>query len=57
MRSTTYSRVSFEWAFPGVVVSIVVPFSVSISDAFELLVSNIVVGVSIWMWSIDTFLS
>ena len=53
----TCSWVSLEWAFPGVVVSIVVPFSVSISDAFELFVSNIVVGVGIWMWSIDTFLS
>ena len=54
---TRRSGVGLEWAFPGVVVSIVVPFSVSISDTFELFVSNIVVGVGIWMWSIDTFLS
>ena len=57
LRSTTYSRVSFEWAFPGVVVSIVMPFSVSVSNAFKLLVSDIVVGVGVWMWSVDTFLS
>ena len=57
MTSTTYSWVSFEWAFPGVVVSIVVPFSVSISNALELLISDIVVGIGVWVWSIDTFLS
>ena len=57
MTSTTYSWVSFEWAFPGVVGSIVVPFSVSISNALELLISDIVVGIGVWVWSIDTFLS
>ena len=57
MTSTTYSWVSFEWAFPGVVVSIVVPFSVSVGNALELFVSNIVVGIGVWVWSIDTFLS
>ena len=57
MRSTTYSWVSFEWAFPGVVVGVVVPFSVSVSNAFELLISDIVVGIGVWVWSIDTFLS
>ena len=57
MTSTTYSWVSFEWAFPGVVVSIVVPFSVSIGNALELLISDIVVGIGVWVWSIDTFLS
>ena len=54
---TTCSWVSLEWALPGVVVSIIVPFSVSIGDALELLISDVVVGVSIWVWSIDAFLS
>ena len=57
MTSTTYSWVSFEWAFPGVVVSIVVPFSVSIGNALELLVSDIVVSVGVWSWSVSTLLS
>ena len=57
MTSTTYSWVSFEWAFPGVVVSIVVPFSVSVSDALELLISDVVVGVGVRSRSIDTFLT
>ena len=57
MTSTTYSWVSFEWAFPGVVVSIVVPFSVSISNALELLISDVVVSVGVWSWSVDTLFS
>ena len=57
MRLTACSWVGFEWAFPGVVVSIVVPFSVSVGDALELFISDVVVGISIWVWSIDAFLS
>ena len=57
MRSTTCSWVSFEWAFPGVVVGVVVPFSVSVSNTLELLISDVVVGVGVWVWSVDTFLS
>ena len=38
------SRVGLEWALPGVVVSIVMPFSVSVGNALELLISDIVVG-------------
>ena len=57
MTSTTCSWVSFEWAFPGVVVGVVVPFSVSVSDALELFISDVVVGIGVWMWSVDTFLS
>ena len=57
-RETSYrSWVSLEWAFPGVVVSIVVPFSVSVRNALELLISNIVVSVGIWVESVDTFFS
>merc|ERR1711990_431932 len=51
------SRVGLEWALPGVVVGVVVPFSVSIGDALELLVSDIVVGVGVWSWSVDTLLT
>ena len=57
MTSTTYSWVSFEWAFPGVVVSIVVPFSVSVSDALKFFVSDVVVSVGVWSSSVDTLLS
>ena len=52
-----HSWVGLEWAFPGVVVGIVVPFSVSVGDALELLVSDVVVSVGIWSLSVDTFLS
>ena len=51
------SRVGLEWALPGVVVGIVVPFSVSVGDALELLVSDIVVSVGVWSWSVDTLLT
>ena len=54
---TRRSGVGLEWAFPGVVVGIVVPLSVSVGDALELLVSDVVVGVSVWSWSVDTFLT
>ena len=51
------SGVGLEWALPGVVVGVVMPLSVSVGNALELLVSNIVVGVGVWVWSVDTFLS
>ena len=51
------SRVGLEWALPGVVVSIVVPFSVSVGNTLELLVSDVVVSVGVWSSSVDTFLS
>ena len=51
------SWVGLEWALPGVVVSIVMPFSVSVGNALELLVSNIVVSVGVWVESVDTFFS
>ena len=54
---TKRSWVGFEWALPGVVVGIVVPFSVSVGDALELFVSDVVVGVSVWSWSVDTLLT
>ena len=48
------SWVGLEWALPGVVVGIVVPLSVSVGDALELLVSNVVVSIGVWSWSVDT---
>ena len=51
------SWVSLEWAFPGVVVSVVMPFSVSVGNAFKLLVSNVIVSIGVWSKSVDTFLS
>ena len=51
------SWVGLEWAFPGVVVGVVMPFSVSVGDAFELLVSNVIVSIGVWVESVDTFLS
>ena len=51
------SWIGLEWALPGVVVSIVVPFSVSVGDTFEFLVSDIVVSVGVWSWSVDTLLT
>ena len=51
------SWVGLEWALPGVVVSIVVPLSVSIGHALELLISDVVVGVGVWSASVDTLLS
>ena len=56
-RDATSSWVGLEWAFPGVVVSIVVPFSVSVGDALEFLVSDVVVSVGVRSASVDTFLS
>ena len=54
---TYRSGVSLEWALPGVVVGIVVPFSVSIGNAFELLITDIVICVGVWSWSVDTLLT
>jgi len=54
---TRRSWVGLEWAFPGVVVGVVMPFSVSVGDALEFLVSDVVVGVSVWSWSVDTLLA
>ena len=54
---TRRSGVGLEWAFPGVVVGIVVPFSVSVGNALELLISDVVVGVGVWGSSVDTLLS
>ena len=51
------SWIGLEWALPGVVVGVVVPFSVSVGNALELLVSDVVVSVGVWSWSVDTFLS
>ena len=51
------SWVSFQWALPGVVVGVVVPFTVSIGNAFKLLVSNVIVGVSVGSSSVDAFFS
>ena len=51
------SRVGLQWALPGVVVSIVVPLSVSVGDALQFLVSDIVVGVGVWSLSVDSLLS
>ena len=33
------------------------PFSVSISNALELLISDVVVGIGVWSKSVDTLLS
>ena len=57
LRDPSCSWVSFQWAFPGVVVGVVVPFTVSIGDAFKLLVSNVIVGVSVRSSSVDAFFS
>ena len=51
------SWVGLEWALPGVVVSVVVPLSVSIGHALELLVSDVVVSVGVWSASVDALLS
>ena len=53
------SWVSLERALPGVVVGIVVPFSVSISNALELFITNVVVGISVRvvLVSVDTLLT
>ena len=51
------SWVGLKWALPGVVIGVVVPFSVSVGDAFQFLVSNIVVGVGVGSGSVDSFLS
>ena len=56
-REPRRSWVGLEWAFPGVVVSIVMPFSVSVGNALELLISNVVVGVGVWSVSVDTLLT
>ena len=52
-----FSGISFEWAGPGVVVCIVMPFSVSIGNAFELKISDIVISVSVWSLSVDSLFS
>ena len=57
LRDPTRSWVGLEWAFPGVVVSVVVPFSVSVGHALELLISDVVVGVGVWSSSVDSLLS
>ena len=46
-RDLQRSWVGLEWAFPGVVVSVVMPFSVSVGLALELLLSDVLVGVSL----------
>ena len=51
------SWVSFKWALPGVIVGIVVPLSVSVSDALELLISNVVISVGVGSWSVDALLT
>ena len=51
------SWVGLEWALPGVVVGVVVPLSVSVGDALELLISDVVIGVGVWSWSVDALLS
>ena len=51
------SWVGLEWALPGVVVGVVMPLSVSVGNALELLISDIVVGVGVWSWSVDTLLT
>ena len=51
------SWVGLEWAFPGVVVSVVMPFSVSVGNAFEFLISDVIVGIGVWVESVDTFFS
>ena len=57
MWTSKCSWVGLEWALPGVVVSIVMPFSVSVGNALELLISNVVVGVGVWSVSVDTLLT
>ena len=56
-RGSTCSWVSLEGALPGVVVGVVVPLSVSVGDAFQLLVSNVVVGISVRSASVDSLFS
>ena len=56
-RTSMCSGVGLEWALPGVVVGVVVPFSVSVGNALKLLVSNVVVGVGVWSWSVDALLT
>ena len=51
------SGVGLEGALPGVVVGIVVPFSVPVGDALQLLVTNIVVRVGVGSLSVDSLLS
>ena len=51
------SWVSLEWALPGVVVGVVMPLSVSVGNALELLISDVVVSVSVWSWSVDALLA
>ena len=53
------SRVGFQWALPGVVVGVVVPLSVSVGDALELLVTDIVVSISVGvkLGSVDALLT
>tara|TARA_B110000259_G_C13716573_1_gene282702 strand:+ start:154 stop:411 length:258 start_codon:yes stop_codon:yes gene_type:complete len=51
------SRVGFQWALPGVVVGVVMPFSVSVSYALKFLVSDVVVSIGVWSFSVDALLS
>ena len=51
------SWVGLEWALPGVVVGVVMPFSVSIGNALELLVTDVVVGVGVWSGSVNALLT
>ena len=51
------SGIGLKWALPGVVVGVVMPFSVSIGNAFELLVTDIVICVGVCSWSVDTLLT
>lgn len=51
------SNFELEWIFPGVVVSVVVPFSVPVGNALQLLISDVIVCVVVGSWSIDFFLT
>ena len=46
-RRSSCSVVSLEWASPGVGGGVVFPFSVSVGLALELLLSDVLVGVSL----------
>jgi len=51
------SWISFQWALPGVVVGIIMPFSVSVRNALKFFVSDVVVSVGVWDMSVDSFLT
>ena len=48
-----YSVVGLEWASPGVSGSIVFPLSVSVGFAFELLLSDVLISVSLGLFLLD----